>query len=133
MTLFNIHNPNEGLKYVNIAGIQVCDLISNKPETLLLDVRSKGEFEQKTTQIGRLKSSINIPITEIQDRLKELEAYKDKVILVHCSIGARSPRVSKILADNGFTKVKNLTGGLRAWNLINQKEVPCKNEMTLKK
>lgn len=133
MALFNIHDPNEGLNYVNLAESQVCELISAKPQTLLLDVRSKGEFEQKTSQIGRLKSSINIPITEINDRLKELEAYKDKEILVHCSIGARSPRVSKILADNGFMKVKNLMGGLRAWNLTNPDEVPCKNDITLKK
>ena len=64
--------------------------------------------------------------------MDELEAYKDKEILVHCSISARSPRVSKILADHGFNKIRNLMGGLNFWNRTDPSALPCKNELLVK-
>lgn len=129
MRLINTLNPSEGLNYTNITARQLCSLITANPELILLDVRSRPEFEGKVSQLGHFKNAINIPIAEINKRLDELEAYKDKEILVHCSISARSPRVSKILADNGFTKVRNLMGGLNLWNNTPAAELPCKNNL----
>lgn len=132
MKLLNILNPNEGLNYTNITASQLCNLMQANPDLLLLDVRSEPEFEGKISKLGHFKNAINIPIGEISKRLDELEAYKDKEILVHCSISARSPRVSKILADNGFTKIRNLTGGLNLWNNTPEDELPCKNTLLTK-
>ncbi|MCE7996636.1 MAG: rhodanese-like domain-containing protein [Roseivirga sp.] len=129
MKLINTINPNEGLNYMNITANQLCNLIQANPDLLLLDVRSAAEFEGKVSQLGHFKNAINIPIREINQRLDELEAYKDKEILVHCSISARSPRVSKILADNGFTKIRNLMGGLNAWKNTPDSELSCKNTL----
>ncbi len=131
MRLINTLNPNEGLNYTNITASQLCNIIAANPDLLLLDVRSKPEFEGRVSQLGHLKNAINIPITEIGKRLAELEAYKDKEILVHCSISARSPSVSKILADNGFTRVRNLMGGLNLWNNTPEAELPCKNDLLI--
>lgn len=129
MELINILNPSEGLNYTNITAGQLCNLIQANPDLVLLDVRSKPEFEGKASHLGHFKNAINIPISEISERIAELEPYKDKEILVHCSISARSPRVSKILADNGFTKIRNLMGGLSAWNRTDAAELPCKLEL----
>lgn len=131
MKLINTVNPNEGLNYMNITANQLCSLIDANPDLVLLDVRSTAEFEGKVSQLGHFKNAINIPITEIRERLDELAAYKDKEILVHCSISARSPRVSKILADNGFTKIRNLMGGLNAWNNTPGSELACKNTLLI--
>lgn len=132
MKLININNPSEGLNYTNIFNDQACDLIANTEDLLILDVRSEGEFAQRTSQIGRFKKAINIPITEIETRLNELENHKDKPILVYCSISARSPRVSQILADRGFTKIYNLMGGLNAWNSATAEALPCKDIYLIK-
>ena len=125
MALINIHDPNEGLNYTNLTAQQVCDLIGSNPKLLLLDVRSKAEFASTTSPLGRFKNAINIPITEIEGRIDELKNYKEKEILVYCSISARSPRVSKILADNGYTKIRNLMDGLNGWHKENTSNLPC--------
>ncbi|MBO3698052.1 rhodanese-like domain-containing protein [Roseivirga sp. E12] len=132
MKLINIHNPDEGLAYNNLNSAQVCELLENNPNVILLDVRSEGEFTQKTSQIGRFKNAINIPVNQIADRLDKLGPYREKTILVYCSISARSPRASAILAENGFTKIKNLMGGLNAWNEQSLEKLPCRDTHTTK-
>ena len=128
MPLINTLNPNEGLNYQNITAGQLCLVFQANPDILLLDVRSKAEFDGKASELRRFKNAINIPIGEIEKRISELDEYKEKEILVHCSISARSPRVSKILADHGFTKIRNLMGGLSFWNEADQSALPCKEE-----
>lgn len=132
MKLVNIHNPSEGLPYTNLFNYQACNLISSTQGLLILDVRSEGEFAQRTSRIGKFKNAINIPITEIEKRIGELEKYKELPILVYCSVSARSPRVSQLLAENGFSKIYNLMGGLSAWNAANPKDLPCQNSYVVK-
>jgi len=92
----------------------LCRYISSHPDVVLLDVRSKREFEGKSTpEYGTLKNAINIPIQEMDKRISELEAYKNKEIIVYCSHSQRSSRVSYQLTQNGFNKVTNMQGGLR--------------------
>ncbi len=132
MKLINIHNPDEGIAYNNLTSAQVCDLIAKNPEVVLLDVRSEGEFAQRTTKIGRFKNALNIPVGEVAARIDELKQYKEKTILVYCSISARSPRASAILAENGFKKIKNLMGGLNVWNQESIENLPCRDSLTTK-
>ncbi|WP_139135148.1 rhodanese-like domain-containing protein [Roseivirga sp. 4D4] len=132
MKLINIHNPDEGLAYNNLNSAQVCELLEKDPDVILLDVRSEGEFTQRTTKIGRFKNALNIPVSEVADRIDELKQYKEKTILVYCSISARSPRASAVLAENGFKKIKNLMGGLNAWNEQSLEKLPCRDTYTTK-
>lgn len=129
MTLLKKDNMSEGLKYTNITAQELCGIIDDNPELVFLDVRSKGEFNQITSQIGRFENAINIPITEVRDRINELDEYKNREIIVYCSISARSPRVSTILADNGFNQIRNLLGGLNLWNQFEQTDLPCKDKV----
>jgi rhodanese-related sulfurtransferase len=83
--------------------------LDNKEEFLFIDVREPHEFEE--FNIGaRL-----IPLGTLPDALEELEAYKNKEIVVHCRSGARSGRAKEFLVANGFTNVSNLLGGALAW------------------
>jgi rhodanese-related sulfurtransferase/DNA-directed RNA polymerase subunit RPC12/RpoP len=92
----------------------LCSYVASHPGVILLDVRSKREFEGKSTpDYGTLKNAINIPIQEMDKRITELDAYKNKEIIVYCSHSQRSSRVSYQLTQNGFTKVTNMQGGLR--------------------
>lgn len=129
MTLLKKSNMSEGLNYTNITAQELCGIIDENSELVFLDVRSTGEFNQVTSKIGRFENAINIPISEVRDRIDELESYKDREIIVYCSISARSPRVSKILADNGFSEIRNLLGGLNLWNQFEKSDLPCKDRV----
>lgn len=94
----------------------LCEALAVHPGHLILDVRSKGEYEDtssaKTLNIGHVKGAVNIDIREISRRLPEIEGYKNKPVFVYCSHSQRSRRVSKMLSDSGFTNIFNVNGGV---------------------
>ncbi len=126
MELLNKANINEGLSYTHIYLEDVCDIVEQNPNVLLLDVRTVGEFSGETSDLGYLTNAINIPIQELEDRMMELDNFKEDEIIVYCSISMRSPRASKSLAENGFTNIKNMLGGMTTWNSASTEKLPCK-------
>ena len=80
---------------------------------LLLDVRTRQEFLQ-----SRIEGAKNIPITELKQRLHEIETLVagdlSHPIVVYCERGYRAARAREILLSAGFDKVTNL-GGIRDW------------------
>lgn len=92
---------------------EICNYISRNPNVILLDVRTKDEFEGRLEpRLGRLKNAINLPIQELEAKIALLATYKDREIIVYCSLSRRSPRASYILSQNGFKKVYNMAGGM---------------------
>ena len=92
---------------------RICSYLESHPNVLLLDVRTKEEFEGKADpDYGTLKNAVNIPVQQLESRLSQLNAYKNREIIVYCSHSQRSPRAVYVLLQNGFTKVTNMTGGL---------------------
>jgi rhodanese-related sulfurtransferase len=75
---------------------------------VLLDVREPWEVA-----IASLPGSRHIPLNEIPQRFKELDA--DSAIIVMCKVGGRSQRVADYLLSQGFSHVSNLQGGIDAW------------------
>jgi rhodanese-related sulfurtransferase len=116
----------DNVKFTTVYWDQLCQSMKQHPGYLLLDVRSKGEYEDtsqyKSLNIGHLKGARNIDINEIKNRLKEIEDYKDKPVYVYCSHSQRSRRVSKMLADSGFTQIFNINGGVSNLRLYAFKE-----------
>lgn len=82
----------------------------DKKGIILLDVRNQSERNE-----GYIPGSIFIPITELLNRLNELNQYKDTTIVVYCQSGKRSAKASLLLIENGFKKVLNMDGGIIAW------------------
>jgi adenylyltransferase/sulfurtransferase len=74
----------------------------------LLDVREAIEFH--TYNIG----GINIPLSLLTESLTSLNFNKSEEIIVICKVGLRSKTAQSILQQNGYTHVRNLTGGLLA-------------------
>lgn len=120
MSLVNQEDPGLGYDYENIYPADLCD---ETTPYIYLDVRTKSEYKGK---LGHIKGAINIPIDNLEDRLGELEQYKDKPILVYCLISIRSVRASQLLSDSGFSDVTNLLGGMDMWNDMSVEEMPCK-------
>ncbi len=75
----------------------------------LLDVRQPKEYEESHIPGAKL-----IPLPQLTDSLHELD--KTKPTLVYCAIGGRSRLAAQLLAGQGFEKVHNLKGGIKAWH-----------------
>ena len=76
---------------------------------LLIDVREPYEY-----QIARIPGAKLIPLGELPKHLNELDP--DAEIVMHCKSGVRSQKAVDLLKQNGFTNVRNLTGGILAWS-----------------
>lgn len=78
-------------------------------DDVLIDVRTALEFVE-----GNIPGSINIPVDELRNRLNEID--KQKNIFIYCQIGLRGYLAQRILTQNGFENVKNISGGYKLWS-----------------
>ena len=86
---------------------------------LLLDVREPDEYE-----VANIDGSLLIPMSELQQRVGELEPHRDQLIVVHCHHGVRSLRVTHALRDSGFSRVQSMAGGIDLWSQQIDAKVP---------
>jgi rhodanese-related sulfurtransferase/DNA-directed RNA polymerase subunit RPC12/RpoP len=101
------------IHFNNIQPEEICEYIAAHPQAILLDVRTKEEFEGKANpDFGTLKNSINLPVQVLESKISELDQYKEKEIIVYCSHSHRSPMASWILTQHGFNNVTNMLGGM---------------------
>ena len=107
---------------VNIAGFVAENILNKLVQTIQwhelkdlpddvvkIDVRTPDEI--KST--GAMPGFINIPVDELRDRMQEIP--KDKPIILTCAIGLRGYIAYRILAQNGYANIRNLSGGYRTW------------------
>ncbi len=80
-------------------------------KTFLLDVREPFEYSS-----GHIPNAVNIPLDQIRLRLHELP--RDREIIVNCRVGLRSYIGTRILVQNGFENVRNLSGGYITYSEI---------------
>jgi rhodanese-related sulfurtransferase len=84
----------------------------DKGENLIvIDVREPHEYEE--FNIGAML----IPLGDLPNRFGELADHRDEEIILHCRSGARSGVAKTFLTQNGFSKVRNLLGGMLDWQL----------------
>ena len=101
------------IQFTTVSPESICAYITSHPDAVLLDVRTAKEYKGAAEpDYGTLKNAINIPIQELEKRLEELQAYKDREIIVFCSHSHRSPQAAYLLTQNGFTNVTNMAGGM---------------------
>lgn len=86
-------------------------LLMNRNKPLILDVRDDNEFAE-----GHIQGAKNIPVTKLLERIKEIEKFKEKPVLVYCQGGPRSKAACSILRGQAYTQLHHLEGGLQAWH-----------------
>lgn len=84
-------------------------MISKNPDTILLDVRSKQEYNE-----GHLAGSINLCLYDLEKKANSVLQNKNATIIVYCASGNRSSKAQQILEKMGYENVYNLEGGLQA-------------------
>ncbi|WP_292936765.1 rhodanese-like domain-containing protein [Noviherbaspirillum sp.] len=77
---------------------------------LLLDVREADEYAS-----GHAPGSTLIPVGQLGARLKEIEVFRNKTVVLICRSGRRSTMATEMLRKAGFTDAKNVEGGMIAW------------------
>jgi rhodanese-related sulfurtransferase len=95
-------NPTEAMQLIN------------HEDALMLDIRDLNEYKE-----GHIPDAKNIPQSALASRLRELEKYKNKPVILYCRTGARSSSAASVLKKNGFQTVHSLGGGLSAWQTAN--------------
>lgn len=96
-------NPNE------ITPRELKQELDAGKKLFILDVREPNEYA-----ICKIPGSHLIPLGELERRVGELD--RNVNIVAHCKAGGRSAKAVKFLLDHGFTKIRNLTGGILAWS-----------------
>jgi rhodanese-related sulfurtransferase len=94
--------------YGDVSIAEAIELMEDKPDLVILDVRTVSEFEE-----GHIEDSINIPVDELDSRLDELS--QDDEILVYCRTGNRSSTAVSVMEDAGFTKIFHMREGISVW------------------
>ena len=80
-----------------------------KSDAHFLDIREQKEFE-----VSHIRTAVRMnPDSEDLSKLKDIP--KKDLIIVYCSVGARSQTYGEMLKKKGYTNVVNLYGGLFNW------------------
>jgi len=91
--------------------VSLADLV--KEGAIILDVRTKGEFES-----GHIRGAVNIPLDKLHVNMNKLKG-KNKAIITCCASGSRSATAKGVLTNNGFTNVHNGGSWLKLRSKIN--------------
>jgi len=97
---------------VMVLANEAVQLINHK-NALVVDVRTEKEYRE-----GHVMNALHIPLGMLDDRIQELQAYKNDVVVMVCRTGARSAQAATRLKKQGFTNVHNIGGGMLAWERV---------------
>ncbi|HAL93855.1 MAG TPA: FAD-dependent oxidoreductase [Rectinema sp.] len=79
----------------------------------VLDVRTPEEFS-----IGAIPGAKNIPLDSLRQNLGEIP--QDREVLIYCGVGLRGYLAERILRQNGWTSIANLSGGYKTWEIATE-------------
>jgi len=87
----------------------------------LIDVREPAEVE-----IASLEGFVNLPLSEFANWSGAIHSQfePDKETIVMCHHGVRSAQMCTWLAQQGFSNLKNLTGGIDAYSVVIDRSIP---------
>ena len=80
-----------------------------KDDYVLLDVRE--DYERAEFNVG----GIHVPLGQLSMSMDKLIPYRDQEIIVYCRSGKRSAMAQELLRQSGFKNVRNLEGGMLAY------------------
>lgn len=82
----------------------------NRENALVVDVRPESEFRE-----GHIPGSINIPYSQLQERMNELTEEGERPLIMTCNLGNHSSAAGRLLRQKGFQNLWRLRGGIQSW------------------
>lgn len=107
--LISACSQSRGTTYKQISSIEAQEIINTQTDYIVLDVRTKQEYEDV-----HIKGAINIPNESIDESVSDLLPDKEQMILVYCRSGNRSKQASEKLVNLGYTNIVEF-GGINSW------------------
>lgn len=111
------------LAIANSAFISAADantILTNAPDTLVLDVRTSDEYHG---DLGHIKDAVNIDFRDIPAALKAgspvFDLPKSTQILIHCHTDVRASIASRTLRSAGFQNISVMDDGIVGWHKAN--------------
>ncbi len=98
--------PDEGIEEITVG--EVATALERGDDVAVLDVR-----EPHVWQICHIEGADLLPLSELPARMHELDSSRR--YYVHCKTGVRSAKAIGLLQEAGFTRLRNVRGGIKAW------------------
>jgi len=80
----------------------------DREKVMIVDVRTPMEFA-----LGSIEGAVNIPLDDLRNRLQEIP--RDKDVILFCQVGLRGYLAFRILIQNGYQQIRNLSGGYKTY------------------
>ena len=100
---------NKEAEYMNITAEEAKKIMDTESDYIILDVRTEEEFAQ-----GHIPGAMLIPDYAIREKAETALPDKDALILVYCRSGRRSKNAAQILAELGYSNIREF-GGIMNW------------------
>lgn len=85
----------------------------NREKAAVVDIRDTDVYNK-----GHIVGAISLPAAELPNKLKRIEKYKQKPMILCCASGQQSPKLGALLAKEGFTQVYFIQGGMAEWQTV---------------
>ena len=82
----------------------------NDDKAVVIDVREPKEFVD-----GKVPGAMHVPLSQLKDRLADLDRNKERPVIVYDARGPRAASAASTLARAGFKQLHSLHGGFKAW------------------
>jgi sulfur-carrier protein adenylyltransferase/sulfurtransferase len=106
----NDHAPTEAEATVPFISVdEVKAKLDSEQDFILLDVREPHEWEISDID----QATHHIPKSKVLERLGELDTTRE--LIVYCKTGNRSADITKLLREHGYSRARNMAGGINAW------------------
>lgn len=104
---------------IEVSCRDVKDMLDRGDNFLFLDCREREEHATAHIAAAEL-----LPMSEIVERVGELEPHRGKTIVVHCHHGGRSLRVANWLRGQGYDTACSMAGGIDDWSQTIDATIP---------
>jgi len=101
---------NADVESIDSISPKEASVMTSEQKAVIIDVREDSEWNEQ-----HIPGAIHIPLAQLNDRLLELEQYKQSPVITQCKAGGRSAKAFDVLKLAGFSKVYNMDGGIMAW------------------
>jgi sulfur-carrier protein adenylyltransferase/sulfurtransferase len=102
---------------IDMSARELSERLARGEDLVLVDVREPHELA-----IARFPNALHVPLRTVPARATELP--REPLLVLACHKGVRSMRALEILREMGFTRLRNLAGGIDAWSCEVDNSVP---------